>query len=144
MTRNMVWLTALLAQFWLEHGSYEPGVAGSSPARSNIFFMFRANRLVVNATSFKPTSFGFAGSNPASRKFNIHINNNFRVIINFYYRYNINTLTQKMSLRSFLQKFPKYGDFIAFFCFLVVIFVLSFRPNKTLFDYFLIVFNKSF
>ena len=30
---------ALLAQFWLEHGSYEPGVAGSSPARSN-FFVF--------------------------------------------------------------------------------------------------------
>ena len=46
-----------------------------------------------------------------------------------------------MPLRSFLQKFPKYVDFIAFFCFLVVIFVLSFRPNKTLFDYFLIVFS---
>jgi hypothetical protein len=85
MTRNMVWLTALLAQFWLEHGSYEPGVAGSSPARSIYFFKcFSANRLVVNAASLKPTSFGFAGSNPASRKFNIHINNNFRVIINFY------------------------------------------------------------
>ena len=66
MTRNMVWLTALLAQS-VEHGSYEPGVAGSSPARSNIFFMFCANRLVVNAMSLKPTSFGFAGSNPASR-----------------------------------------------------------------------------
>jgi len=46
-----------------------------------------------------------------------------------------------MSLRTFLQKFPKYGDFIAFFCFLIVIFVLSFRPNKTLFDYFLIIFS---
>ena len=46
-----------------------------------------------------------------------------------------------MSLRSFLQKFPKYGDFIALLCFLVVIVVLSFRPNKTLFDYFLIVFS---
>ena len=52
----------------LEHESYELGVAGSSPARSNIFFMIRANRLVVNATSLKPTSFGFAGSNPASCK----------------------------------------------------------------------------
>jgi hypothetical protein len=31
--------------------------------------MLRANRLVVNATSLKPTSFGFAGSNPASRIF---------------------------------------------------------------------------
>ena len=46
-----------------------------------------------------------------------------------------------MSLRTFLQKFPKYGNFIAFFCFLIVIFVLSFRPNKTLFDYFLIIFS---
>ena len=46
-----------------------------------------------------------------------------------------------MSLRTFLQKVPKYGDFIAFFCFLIVIFVLSFRPNKTLFDYFLIIFS---
>ncbi len=46
-----------------------------------------------------------------------------------------------MSLRSFLQRFPKYGDFIAFFCFLFIIFVLSFRPNKTLFDYFLIIFS---
>ena len=44
-------------------------------------------------------------------------------------------------IRSFLQKFPKYGDIIAFFCFLVIIFVLSFRPNKTLFDYFLIIFS---
>ena len=31
--------------------------------------MLCANRLVVNATSLKPTSFGFAGSNPASRIF---------------------------------------------------------------------------
>jgi hypothetical protein len=46
-----------------------------------------------------------------------------------------------MSLRSLLKKFPKYGDFIAFFCFLIIIFVLSFRPNKTLFDYFLIIFS---
>ena len=46
-----------------------------------------------------------------------------------------------MSLRTFLQKFPKYGNFIAFVCFLIVIFVLSFRPNKTLFDYFLIIFS---
>lgn len=46
-----------------------------------------------------------------------------------------------MSLRSFLQRFPKYGNFIAFFCFLFIIFVLSFRPNKTLFDYFLIIFS---
>ena len=46
-----------------------------------------------------------------------------------------------MSLRTFLQKFPKSGNFIAFFCFLIVIFVLSFRPNKTLFDYFLIIFS---
>ncbi len=46
-----------------------------------------------------------------------------------------------MSLSSFLQKVPKYGDFIAFFCFLFIIFVLSFRPNKTLFDYFLILFS---
>ena len=28
-----------------------------------------ANRLVVNAASLKPSSFGFAGSNPASRIF---------------------------------------------------------------------------
>ena len=34
--------------------------------------MLRANRLVVNATSLKPTSFGFAGSNPASRIFFVH------------------------------------------------------------------------
>ncbi len=33
----MVWLTAPLVQR-LEFGSYEPTVAGSSPARSNIFF----------------------------------------------------------------------------------------------------------
>ncbi len=46
-----------------------------------------------------------------------------------------------MSIRSFLQNIPKYGDFIAFFCFLFVIFVLSFKPNKTLFDYFLIIFS---
>jgi len=44
-------------------------------------------------------------------------------------------------IRSFLKKLPKYGDFIAFFCFLVIILVLSFRPNKTLFDYFLIIFS---
>lgn len=30
-------------------------------------------------------SLGSAGSNPASRKSYIHINNNFRVIINFYF-----------------------------------------------------------
>ena len=46
-----------------------------------------------------------------------------------------------MSLSSFLHKITKYSNFFAFFCFLVVIFVLSFRPNKTLFDYFLIVFS---
>jgi len=46
-----------------------------------------------------------------------------------------------MSLRSFLQKIPKYGDFIAFFCFLFIIIVLLFKPNKTLFDYFIIVFS---
>lgn len=44
-------------------------------------------------------------------------------------------------IREFLKKLPKYGDFIAFFCFLIIIFVLSFRPNKTLFDYFLIIFS---
>ncbi len=46
-----------------------------------------------------------------------------------------------MYLGYFLQKIPKYGDFIAFFCFLIIIFVISFRHNKTLFDYFLIVFS---
>lgn len=46
-----------------------------------------------------------------------------------------------MSLRSFIQKIPKYGNFVAFFCFLFIIFFLSFRPNKTLFDYFLILFS---
>ena len=30
---------------------------------------YGANRLVVNAASLKPSSFGFAGSNPASRIF---------------------------------------------------------------------------
>ena len=54
MTRIMVWLSALLAQSWLEHGSYEPGVAGSSPARSNIFFMFCANGGVVYRDELKP------------------------------------------------------------------------------------------
>ncbi len=46
-----------------------------------------------------------------------------------------------MSIGSFLQKIPKYGDFIAFFCFLFIILFISFRPNKTLFDYFLIIFS---
>ena len=46
-----------------------------------------------------------------------------------------------MSIRSFIHKIHKYGDFISFFCFLFVIFVLSFKPNKTLFDYFLIIFS---
>ena len=51
----MVWLTALLAQFWLEHGSYEPGVAGSSPARSIYFFKcFSANGGVVYRDELKP------------------------------------------------------------------------------------------
>ena len=35
--------------------------------------MLCANRLVVNATSLKPTSFGFAGSNPASRIFSYRL-----------------------------------------------------------------------
>ena len=46
-----------------------------------------------------------------------------------------------MSIRSFLQNIPKYGDFIAFFCFLIVVFVLSFKTHKTLFDYFLLIFS---
>ena len=46
-----------------------------------------------------------------------------------------------MSIHSFLQKIHKYGNFIAFFCFLFIIFMLSFKPNKTLFDYFLILFS---
>ena len=46
-----------------------------------------------------------------------------------------------MSIRSFIQKIPKYGDFIAFFCFLFNIIYLSFKDSKTLFDYFLILFS---
>ena len=46
-----------------------------------------------------------------------------------------------MSLRSFLQKIPKYGDFIAFFCFLFILYVMLLTPIKSIFDYFLIVFS---
>ena len=46
-----------------------------------------------------------------------------------------------MSLRSFLQKFPKYGDFIAFFCFLFILYVMLLNPVKSIFDYFLIIFS---
>ena len=69
MTRNMVWLTALLAQFWLEHGSYEPGVAGSSPARSIIFFhVSREWSSGLKTLPLRGSSARSAGSNPASRK----------------------------------------------------------------------------
>ena len=46
-----------------------------------------------------------------------------------------------MSLRTFLQKIPKYGDFIAFFCFLFILYVMLLTPIKSIFDYFLIVFS---
>ena len=46
-----------------------------------------------------------------------------------------------MSIHSFLQKIKKYCDIVSFFCFLTIIFVLSFRLNKSLFDYFLITFS---
>ena len=46
-----------------------------------------------------------------------------------------------MSLRSFLQKIPKYGDFIAFFCFLFILYIMLLTPIKSIFDYFLIVFS---
>lgn len=40
-----------------------------------------------------------------------------------------------------LENIPKYGDFIAFFCFLYIFYVMLFKQNKTLFDYFLLVFS---
>ncbi len=46
-----------------------------------------------------------------------------------------------MSISSLLKNIPKYGDFIAFFCFLFIIFVMSFKTHKTLFDYFLLIFS---
>jgi hypothetical protein len=46
-----------------------------------------------------------------------------------------------MSLRSFLQKIPKYRDFIAFFCFLFILYVMLLNPVKSIFDYFLIIFS---
>lgn len=46
-----------------------------------------------------------------------------------------------MSLRTFLQKFPKYGDFIAFFCFIFILYVMLLNPVKSIFDYFLIIFS---
>ncbi len=64
MTRNMVWLSAPLAQL-VEHGSYEPGVAGSSPARSNIFSCLAPMAEWSKAVDLSPTISGCAGSNPA-------------------------------------------------------------------------------
>ena len=46
-----------------------------------------------------------------------------------------------MSLRTFLQKIPKSGDFIAFFCFLFILYVMLLNPVKSIFDYFLIIFS---
>ena len=51
---------------WSEFWSYEPTVAGSSPARSNIQCFARMAEW-SKAVDLSPTISGCAGSNPASR-----------------------------------------------------------------------------
>ena len=85
MKRNIVWLSAPLVQLvriwvlWAQGHGFEP-------RKEHIFFLNVLARMAEwsIATSLSLVISGCAGSNPASRKFNIHINNNFRVIINFY------------------------------------------------------------
>jgi hypothetical protein len=47
-----------------------------------------------------------------------------------------------MSLRSFIQKIPKYSNYSIFFLlFLFNMVYLFFKENKTSFDYFFIIFS---
>ncbi len=83
MTRIMVRFKALLAQSWLEHGSYEPGVAGSSPARS--IYIFHVLRESVSWSMPRRLSRRPSGSQVRILlRAYLFINNNFRVIINFH------------------------------------------------------------
>ena len=86
MTWNMVWLWcsfSLVGRIWVLWAQGH----GFEPRKEQYIFLNVLARMVewFKTHRLSRCSLGSAGSNPASRKFNIHINNNFRVIINFLY-----------------------------------------------------------